>query len=116
MKYQIGTRVEIIKGTYKANKCGIFNGTCGTTMCYVKVDFVGERRIRLSSIAPMYHDECDGNNTTEETLEELLQGLANIRLVADEMERKIIMLKENVEQDRMVDELTGARKAKSKRK
>ena len=84
-------------------------------MCNVKIDRVGERRIRLSSIAPIYDDECNGGNkSAEETLEELMQGLATIRLVADEIERKIIVLKENVEQDRMADELMGrARKSKS---
>ena len=68
-------------------------------MCYVKVDRDTERRLRLTSIAPIIEEE-ENNNADhgglaedDEILDELLMELARIRLSTVEMARKIIDLK-----------------------
>ena len=71
-------------------------------MCYIKVhqDLTrNQRRLRLSSIAPIATNEDDEANeaanegdeynTTNEMLLELLRDLARIRLSSDAMEKKI---------------------------
>ena len=94
-------------------------------MCYVKVDhdMALQRKIRLSSIAPIAPKETNGNKKKEEEedlendelLNQLLEELGRIRLAADNMERKITDIQDNIEQDRMLDEfLTGRARRKAK--
>ena len=61
-------------------------------MCYVMIDKDRERRIRLSSIAPMI-----GEEDVEETIRQLMNDLARIRLTTDAMEKKINELKQQKE-------------------
>ena len=104
-RYQIGDRVEIICGSYKANRYGTFKGKSGTAMCYVQVDKdVGrcQRRLWLSSIVPFRNkkDKKDFDNgeaaasKSDDALNLLLKELARIRLSVNEMEKKIIDLKQ----------------------
>ena len=99
MKYKTGDRVAIVRGTYAHHKYGTFICKSGSAMCYVKVDndLRHERRIWLSSIAALKetnHDSDGANHdgdddATEEILAQLLEGLNNIRLATNALEKKI---------------------------
>ena len=91
--YSSGDRIKITKGTYK-HKLGTFIGKSGLSMCYVKIDNdLQQRRIRLSSIAPI-GDDNDAGGAKEDTIKQLLKDLAKIWLTADAMEKKIKELKQ----------------------
>ena len=115
--FSIGDRVAITRGSFKSHQYGTFLRKCGLSSCYVKVDRDVtrlQRRLLLSSIAPINKEEDDieeededvdddGNKNKEnkeETLDDLLKGIAKIRLATNRMEKKIKELIDSEQQHR----------------
>ena len=103
VKYNKGDRIQIVGGVFKQHQYGIFLGMSGSSMCYVNVERDSvrfQRRLRLSSIAPIEQEADREHKRTaeEDMLDQLLIDLAKIRLASTAMEKKITKLKERQEQ------------------